>query len=68
MSDNLLLLAPVGLMPVLLFLVFLVWMDSYKLVALRAVVGTIIAGALTAALAYLLNGELRDWSGRLRFW
>ena len=38
MSLDLLARAPVGLLPVLIFLVILVYMDSYKLVNLKSVV------------------------------
>ncbi len=60
MSEGLLVLAPVGLLPVLLYLVMLVFMDSYKLVTLRGVVGAILAGAALTGLAYLINSLLRD--------
>jgi len=46
-----------GLLPVLIFLVVLVWMDSYKLLRLRTVLAVIAAGGLTAWLALFLN----DW-------
>ena len=46
MYSDLLLRAPVGLLPVLIFLVVLVFMDSYKLVKFRTVIWVIIAGAL----------------------
>lgn len=63
MSQDLLLLAPVGLLPVLIYLVMLVYMDSYKLVTLRGVVVAIAAGALLTVFAYFLNGELRQAMG-----
>jgi RsiW-degrading membrane proteinase PrsW (M82 family) len=50
--------APVGLLPVLVFLAALVWLDSYKLVRLRAVVAVVAAGALVAAATYPLNDLL----------
>jgi RsiW-degrading membrane proteinase PrsW (M82 family) len=49
--------APVGLLPVVVFLAVLVYFDSYKLVSLRAVVGTILCGALAAGASYLVNIE-----------
>lgn len=45
-------------MPVLIFLVVLVWMDSYKLVTIRAVVATIMGGMLAAMLAYFAGQYL----------
>lgn len=55
---ELLVRASVGLLPVLIFLVVLVWMDSYKLVRLRQVLTVIGIGGLTAWLAMYLNGWL----------
>ncbi len=45
----------VGLIPVLLFLAALVYLDSFKLVHLRAVLETIIFGCLAAAASYVVN-------------
>jgi RsiW-degrading membrane proteinase PrsW (M82 family) len=45
----------VGLIPVLLFLAALVYLDSYKLVHLRAVLETIVFGCLAAAASYVIN-------------
>lgn len=50
--------APVGLLPVLIFLVFLVYMDSYKLVSLKTVLMVIVLGGLTAFAAMYINGGL----------
>jgi RsiW-degrading membrane proteinase PrsW (M82 family) len=58
MSLELLIRAPVGLLPVLIFLVTLVYMDSYKLVTLKSVLGVITLGGLTALAAMFLNGWL----------
>lgn len=55
--------APLGLLPVLLFLVTLVYLDSYKLVRLRAILQMIVAGAGAAAVSYLVNGSLLGASG-----
>lgn len=63
MSDDLIVLAPVGLLPVLLYLGMLVYMDSYKLVSLRRVIAAILAGALLTLVAYVVNTELRSLSG-----
>ena len=58
MSPPLLLAAPVGLLPVLLFLVALLWLDSYKLVNVRTVLAAIAGGALAAVAAWFVNGWL----------
>lgn len=60
MSEGLLLLAPIGLLPVLCYLLMLVFMDSYKLVTFRGVMGAILAGAALTLLAYAINSLLRD--------
>lgn len=59
MSTDILIRAPVGLLPVLIFLFVLLYMDSYKLVRLRAVLWIIAAGALTVIPAYFSNGYLQ---------
>ena len=51
---------PVALLPALVFLAALVYLDSYKLVSLRAVLLTILVGGLCAGLAYLVNQALAD--------
>jgi RsiW-degrading membrane proteinase PrsW (M82 family) len=58
MSPPLLLAAPVGLLPVLLFLVALLWLDSYKLVNVRTVLAAIAGGAVAAVAAWFVNGWL----------
>ena len=58
MSTEILIRAPVGLIPVLSFLVVLLYMDSYKLVGLKTVLWVIIAGGCIAGLAYFVNGFL----------
>jgi len=52
----LLIRAPVGLLPVLTFLLVLLYMDSYKLVSLRTVLWVILAGALLPVAGYWVNG------------
>jgi len=47
-----------GFLPVVLFLVGLMSLDSFKLVRLRAALGTIAVGAAAAAIAYLVNSFL----------
>lgn len=55
MLSNLLFKAPIALLPVLFFLLVLVFMDSYKLVRLRTVLWLIVAGALLPFAGYLIN-------------
>ncbi len=50
--------APVGLLPVLIFLVALLYLDSYKLVRFRTVFWVILAGALMVFAGYWINGYL----------
>lgn len=58
MNVNFLIMGPVGLLPVLMFLVALLYLDSYKLVRLKTVLCVIAAGGAAAAACYLLNGFL----------
>lgn len=51
-------LALVGLLPVLIFLAVLVFMDSYKLVRFRLVLWVIVLGGVCAGLSYFINGWL----------
>lgn len=60
-----LLAACIGLLPVVVFLLVLRLMDSYKLVSLRMLAAIIVAGGLLAGVSYLVNGSLlsaTDWS------
>jgi len=52
-----------GLLPVLIFLAGLVFMDSYKLVKLRSVLWVITLGGVTAGLSYFFNDGLFRFSG-----
>jgi len=52
--------ALLGLTPVLLFLAVLIFMDSFKLVSIRLVVAVMAAGAIAAALSYVLAGPIID--------
>ena len=61
MPADILFKAPIGLLPVLLLLVVLVWMDSYKLVRLQTVLAVIALGGATAWAAMYLNGWLIAW-------
>ena len=56
MLSDVLIRAPVGLLPVLIFLVVLLYMDSYKLVSLRTILWVILAGALLPVAGYWING------------
>ena len=55
--------ALVGLLPVVLFLCVLVYMDSYKLVRFRTVLWIIGLGGATAVVSYFVNGALLVPSG-----
>jgi RsiW-degrading membrane proteinase PrsW (M82 family) len=64
MLSDLLTRAPVGLLPVLIFLIVLLYMDSYKLVSFRTILWVILAGALLPIAGYWLNGYaigMLDW-------
>jgi len=64
MLNDLLTRAPVGLLPVLIFLLVLLYMDSYKLVKLRTVLWVILTGSLLPVFGYWINGYaigLLDW-------
>ncbi|NNL55125.1 MAG: PrsW family intramembrane metalloprotease, partial [Woeseia sp.] len=60
MSSSFLFLAPIGLLPVLLFLFVLRYLDSYKLVSLRTVSAVILAGCLAPVAAFFLNGLVME--------
>jgi len=55
--------APVGVLPVVIFLVVLVYMDSYKLVGLRVVLWVIALGGSMCIASYFVNGFLIERSG-----
>ncbi|MCG3121423.1 MAG: hypothetical protein ALAOOOJD_04515 [bacterium] len=52
----------VGILPVLVFLVTLVWLDSFKLIRFRAVVLALGLGSLVAVICLFLNSFLIEWS------
>jgi RsiW-degrading membrane proteinase PrsW (M82 family) len=56
--SELFLKAPLGLLPVMVFLFVLLYLDSFKLVKFRFVVWVILGGALAALTAYFANGLL----------
>jgi RsiW-degrading membrane proteinase PrsW (M82 family) len=53
----------VGLLPVLLFLLLLVWLDSYKLVSVRLVLAVMLWGVAAAIACYFVNGALIPRAG-----
>jgi len=63
MSIDVLARAPVGLLPVVIFLGVLVYMDSYKLVRLHTVLWVIALGGAMAVASYFVNGFLIERSG-----
>jgi len=54
-SADVLVRAPIVLLPVLLFLVGLVQLDGYRLVRMRMMLALMATGAVAAGLSYLLN-------------
>jgi RsiW-degrading membrane proteinase PrsW (M82 family) len=58
MSAKLIVSALVALLPVLCFLAALLYLDSYKLVKLRAVIAVVASGALVAGTGFFLNAWL----------
>ncbi|MGD9265247.1 MAG: PrsW family glutamic-type intramembrane protease, partial [Lysobacterales bacterium] len=58
MLTDLAIRAPLGLLPVLIFLVVLLYLDSYKLVNFRMILRVIFACVLLAIAAYWANGYL----------
>src|SRR5215472_4153407 len=57
MNAHTLFIAPIGLLPVLLYLVLLLQLDSYKLVSLGEILEALLAGAVLAAVSYFVNGR-----------
>jgi len=60
MFTDILIRAPVGLFPVLIFLVVLLYLDSYKLIRFKTILWVIASGALMTVLAYFVNGFLSE--------
>jgi RsiW-degrading membrane proteinase PrsW (M82 family) len=54
-NADVLMRAPIALLPVLIFLAGLVQLDGYKLVRMRMMIGLLTTGAVAAALSYVLN-------------
>ena len=63
MSISMLSTAPIGLLPVLIFLIALLYLDSYKMVEVHLVLGVILAGGLVAVSCLYANGWLMDGLG-----
>jgi RsiW-degrading membrane proteinase PrsW (M82 family) len=61
MTADFVLQALLGLLPVCCFLAALVYLDSYKLVPLKWVVGTIVLGCATGVASYPLNWIGLQW-------
>jgi RsiW-degrading membrane proteinase PrsW (M82 family) len=60
MTANFAVHALLGLLPVICFLTGLVYLDSYRLVALRWVVGTILVGGVMVGVSYLSHAWLLE--------
>ena len=60
MVSEYLLPALVGLLPVLAFLGALLYLDSYKLVKLPAVIAIVVCGAMVAGISYEANAFVLD--------
>ena len=63
MNHDVLIRAPVGLLPVIIFLGVLVYLDSYKLVRFRAVLMVIALGGAMAVAGYFVNDFLYGLTG-----
>jgi RsiW-degrading membrane proteinase PrsW (M82 family) len=50
-----------GFLPVILYLVILIFFDSYKLVRLRTILLALVAGAVAAGVCYFANTALMEW-------
>ena len=63
MATHFLVTAPIGLVPVLLFLGTLLYFDSYRLISLNEMIMTLTAGLLLAGAGYFINGALLTATG-----
>jgi RsiW-degrading membrane proteinase PrsW (M82 family) len=59
----LLAVVPVGLLPVIIFLLLLIYLDTYRMVRMRLVLAMLAAGGVAAVVCYFLNGELINLLG-----
>ncbi len=62
-GSHLILRVVLSLLPVLIFLGTLVWLDSFRLVRKSRVLLAVVAGAAGAALSYLVNTVVLDLTG-----
>ena len=60
MSSSIFVIAPVGLVPVLIFLIALLYLDSYKMVEIHVVLTVILAGGLVALSCLYISGWILD--------
>jgi len=63
MSADLVLHVAVGTAPVVCFLAALLYLDSYKLVSMRAVIAVVVCGVAVAGACYFANGWLLGITG-----
>ena len=61
MAGETALFAAVGLLPVLIFLIALLYLDSYKLVRLKVVLWVLVTGGLITVVSYFVNGFLLEY-------
>ena len=61
MTADLVLHALLGLLPVCCFLAALMYLDSYKLIPMRWILGTIVLGCSTAVISYPINIAGLEW-------
>jgi protease PrsW len=63
MDLSVLISAPIGFLPVVIFLVVLRYMDSYQLMSLRFIISLIVAGGITAIASYFINSAVLAATG-----
>ncbi len=63
MNFSLFLNGPLGVLPVLVFLGALQYLDSFKLVRLNFILKMVVAGGIVAVIGYYINGVLISLSG-----
>ncbi len=61
MNLDFLIHAVLGLLPVCCFLAALMYLDSYKLIPMRWILGTIALGCIAAIVSYPINGFSLEW-------
>ncbi|MCZ6826913.1 MAG: PrsW family glutamic-type intramembrane protease [Gammaproteobacteria bacterium] len=60
MTEKLFVVVPIGLLPAIIFLVTLLYMDSYKLVSMRAIIWVIGVGGSITILTYFIGAAVLD--------